>query len=85
MSNQSPIPALGLAWSTCVNNRFTINRLSNSNYFVRNEIEPSEDKVDGNSIQKISRRNLRLVFSPSHPPASCQFEIRGDGIFGTVG
>lgn len=88
-STQESIPALGLAWSTCINARFSIHRLSNTNHFVQDELDPlgvgAEEggtERSHNFVEKVSRRRLKLVFSPSHEASSCDIEIRKTGIFG---
>ena len=91
--NQESIPALGLAWATCINTRFSIQRMSSTRrYFTNSEVEATEslfEDQNGNDAEagdqqtkgiSVGRRKLKLMCSPSHAPAECCFEIRNDGI-----
>lgn len=64
-------PALGLGWANCVNTRLFLSR------------EYEEVKRDGGVCEgsKTTRR-LSVLFAPHLPESSCEFVIKGEGVFG---
>lgn len=78
-SGRRVCPALGLAWSNCVNSRL---------FLSRNEEAHAEDKAladtgDGDyQVSRQTRRHLYVVFAPHLPESSCEFVIRKEGVFG---
>ncbi|CAN1843293.1 DNA repair protein XRCC3 homolog [Linum perenne] len=65
-SGRRVLPALGLAWSNCVNSRVFLSR-------------SEDEKEEG---ERRTRRWLHLVFAPHLPPSSCEFVIRREGVSG---
>lgn len=61
-------PALGLGWANCVNTRLFLSR------------EYEEVKREGGGIE--TTRRLSVLFAPHLPESSCEFVIKGEGVFG---
>lgn len=70
-SGRRVCPALGLAWSNCVNSRLFLSR--NEEVVVARE---------GADPCRRTRRRLDIVFSPHLAPSSCEFVITREGVFG---
>ncbi|KAI3923574.1 hypothetical protein MKW92_027631 [Papaver armeniacum] len=60
-------PALGLAWSNCVNSRLFLSR---------------NDEPDGSDGGFRTRRRLQVIFAPHLPESSCEYFIVRQGVFG---
>ncbi|KAK9931754.1 hypothetical protein M0R45_019018 [Rubus argutus] len=73
-SGRRVCPALGLAWSNCVNSRFFLSR---NEEIVRRENNGSED-----DLCRQTKRRLDVVFAPHLPQSSCEFVITKQGVFG---
>lgn len=77
-SGRRVCPALGLAWSNCVNSRLFLSR----NEGVVGEDKALADAGDDNYLCTQTRRQLYVVFAPHLPGSSCEFVIRKEGVFG---
>ncbi|PRQ37428.1 putative ATP diphosphatase [Rosa chinensis] len=73
-SGRRVCPALGLAWSHCVNSRLFLSR---NEEIVGRENDGLED-----DLCRQTRRRLDVVFAPHLPPSSCEFVITKQGVFG---
>ncbi|XP_050375255.1 DNA repair protein XRCC3 homolog [Argentina anserina] len=69
-SGRRVCPALGLAWSNCVNSRLFLSRN-----------EEIVERGNGELIRETKRR-IDVVFAPHLGPVSCEFVITEDGVFG---
>ncbi|XP_004297875.1 PREDICTED: DNA repair protein XRCC3 homolog [Fragaria vesca subsp. vesca] len=69
-SGRRVCPALGLAWSNCVNSRLFLSR--------NEEIVGREN----GEMSRHTKRRLDVVFAPHLPPSSCEFVITEYGVFG---
>ncbi|XP_039119914.1 LOW QUALITY PROTEIN: DNA repair protein XRCC3 homolog [Dioscorea cayenensis subsp. rotundata] len=69
-SGRRVVPALGLAWSHCVNTRVFLTRS-----------EGMSRSSNGEECEVRTRR-MHVVFSPCLPERSCEFAIVGHGVLG---
>ncbi|KAJ1387659.1 Rad51/DMC1/RadA [Sesbania bispinosa] len=69
-SGRRVCPALGLAWANCVNSRLFLSR------------DEEVDEDGGVYPRSKTRRRLGVVFAPHLPESSCEFVVRGEGVFG---
>lgn len=69
-SGRRVCPALGLAWSNCVNSRL---------FLSRNDEAISSEDSNG---EFRSRRRLQVLFAPHLPESSSEFVIVREGVFG---
>jgi len=80
------IPALGLAWSNCVNTRIILSRTTRT--YDKTDTKEDNDQEPPNKRQRTSKneqlvvRTMSLVWSPHLPNDSCYFIIDSDGIQG---
>ncbi|KAF3452793.1 hypothetical protein FNV43_RR03226 [Rhamnella rubrinervis] len=77
-SGRRVCPALGLAWSNCVNSRLFLSR----NEEVIGEDKALADTCDRDYLCRQTRRQLYVVFAPHLPESSCEFVISKEGVFG---
>lgn len=88
LGDSDSIPALGLAWSHCINTRISLHRnsmmLRLSNSPSRNDTSTSDELhgSENKSVTAVSTRTLVLEFSPMKPANYCVFQIRSEGIYG---
>ncbi|XP_020596453.1 DNA repair protein XRCC3 homolog [Phalaenopsis equestris] len=68
-SGRKVCPAMGLAWSNCVNMRLFLSR------------SPEDGNGDTDGCANLQRK-LQVVFAPHLPEGSCEFVIRREGVFG---
>ena len=68
-SGRCVVPALGLAWATCVTTRLFVSR-----------VRSQEAAAAGEG----PLRHLQVVFSPWLPPAGCWYTVEGDGVVGAA-
>ncbi|KAJ7955777.1 DNA repair Rad51-like protein [Quillaja saponaria] len=77
-SGRRVCPALGLAWANCVNSRLFLS--------IKEEAVGQENGLvdDGGGVYQCrrTRRTLHVVFAPHLPESSCEFVIKGEGVFG---
>uniref|UniRef100_A0A6B2L8V4 RecA family profile 1 domain-containing protein n=1 Tax=Arcella intermedia TaxID=1963864 RepID=A0A6B2L8V4_9EUKA len=77
---EKSIPALGLAWSTCVNTRIVVARTKRNwngeNVFSPNK-KPKTTQTEGTWI-----RTMSIAWSPYLPPSSCEFIVTNSGVVG---
>ncbi|CAI0391933.1 unnamed protein product [Linum tenue] len=78
-SGRRVCPALGLAWSNCVNSRLFLSREEDEK---ANNCSVERSEEDGGFGSRTTRRWLHLVFAPHLAPSSCEFVIRREGISG---
>jgi DNA-repair protein XRCC3 len=77
-SGTTHVPALGLAWSHCINSRITLHRDTQAMRMVGTSCH-----ADDRGVQPTcSKRALVLEFSPRQPRGQCAFEIQADRIAG---
>ncbi|XP_010483255.1 PREDICTED: DNA repair protein XRCC3 homolog isoform X1 [Camelina sativa] len=77
-SGRRVVPALGLAWSNCVNSRFFISRSDETIWKERSE----NDESGSSYVSRRAQRRFDIVFSPYLPVTSCEFMITREGICG---
>lgn len=70
--------ALGLAWANCVNSRLFLSR----NEEIAAEVTGLGGVGDEDTVRRLSRRRLHVVFAPHLPESSCEFVISREGVFG---
>ncbi|CAN8248392.1 unnamed protein product [Cochlearia groenlandica] len=79
-SGRRVVPALGLAWSHCVNSRLFISRSDD----IGCKEGSGNDESGTSSVSKRAQRRLDVVFSPYLPADSCEFMITQEGICGVT-
>ncbi|XP_061360442.1 DNA repair protein XRCC3 homolog [Gastrolobium bilobum] len=72
-SGRRVCPALGLAWANCLNSRL---------FLSMDEKVDGDGDGDGRVYQRTKTRRLSVVFAPHLPESSCEFMIKGEGVFG---
>ncbi|OUZ99084.1 DNA recombination and repair protein Rad51 [Macleaya cordata] len=73
-SGRRVCPALGLAWSNCINSRLFLSR--------NEEVVSSETGLEDSNGGLRTRRRLQVIFAPHLPESSCEFVIVREGVFG---
>lgn len=68
-SGRCVVPALGLAWATCVTTRLFVSR-----------VRSQESAAAGEG----ALRHLLVVFSPFLPQSGCWYSVERDGVVGVV-
>ena len=83
------VPALGLAWASCVNTRLVLTRHrvatnpnTNAARLGHEGGQQTDHADEGSSCGTSPTRRLHMVFSPRLQPCICPFQIREDGIAG---
>lgn len=79
------IPALGLAWTHCVNTRISLKKsyryLSPNNIDQNNHIHAENQTFEeSNFHSKQACRILKVEFSPYIPSVQCEFVISEEGL-----
>jgi len=84
------IPALGLSWANAVTTRLMLSR---TEQYVTIALHDSNvaasmqhcDSSASHGTYEANVRNLRVLFAPHLPNATCRFIVDGDGVKGLPG
>ena len=70
--------ALGLSWANCVNSRLFLSR----NEEIVGEVTGLGGVGAGDTVSRLTRRHLHVIFAPHLPESSCEFVISREGVLG---
>ncbi|XP_062078681.1 DNA repair protein XRCC3 homolog [Humulus lupulus] len=78
-SGRRVCPALGLAWANCVNSRLFLSR---NEEVIGADMSSASTGGNGDTLCRLTRRRLYVLFAPHLPESSIEFVIRREGVFG---
>lgn len=88
-SSNDKIPALGLSWANAVTTRLILSRTEQYVTIALHDSRDASAQQHNSSVSlgtyEANVRNLRVLFAPHLPNASCRFIVDEDGVKGLPG